>query len=625
MTITRSRVISSIRQRGGAEQEGLSGSGLVDHLLVELADAPPVGQDDGVEAAVGDGAGVGDGEPACALARADDAGDAVPDDACAQLGELLGGIAPVEHVEHVLEQRAGEGRVGVRAGGKRVEIVDAHSVIGLRPPGRGTGGCDGDDLLGEHVERVAGDDGGLDQPFVHALGDDGALEQVAAELGEDAPAGDLFDAVPGAADALQPAGDGLGRLDLDDEVDGAHVDAELERAGGDEAWQLAGLEQLLDVGALLARERAVVGAGDFDRLGVLAVAAGALRGELVEAQRNALGGAAVVDEHDRGGVLAHEVQQLGVDGGPDRASRGLAAGERLERIRLHPVDRQLAAGLRVGFGSSTRRAPRCAGRAAFCTPASTIVTCRLGPTRKRPISSSGLWVALRPIRCIDLPVPSTWAASRSSVSARCAPRFECGDGVDLVDDHGLDAAEHLARTRGEDQVQRLGCGDEDVWRLARHCGALALGRVAGADADGHVLGADAAQWHAQVALDVVGERLQRADVHHARAARARRVAALRRRSSQRSSAHRNAASVLPDPVGADTSTCSPARDRRPRLRLGGRGRGERPLEPLVRPAPKLRCLRNLLRRSCLRLHAQRTLADRSSGARRGRCPRRAPL
>ena len=104
------------------------------------------------------------------------------------------------------------------------------------------GDGDGDDLLGEHVERVARDDGLLDQSFVHAPGDDGALEQVAAELGEDATDADLIDAVPGAADALQPAGDGLGRLDLHYEVDGAHVDAELERAGGDEARQLAGLE-----------------------------------------------------------------------------------------------------------------------------------------------------------------------------------------------------------------------------------------------------------------------------------------------------------------------------------------------------------------------------------------------
>jgi hypothetical protein len=68
--------------------------------------------------------------------------------------------------------------------------------------------------------------------------------------------------VAGAADALQAAGDGLGGLDLQDEVHGAHVDAELERRGGHQARQLARLEQLLDHGALLPGERAVVGARD---------------------------------------------------------------------------------------------------------------------------------------------------------------------------------------------------------------------------------------------------------------------------------------------------------------------------------------------------------------------------
>ncbi len=74
---------------GGAEQERLPGAGLVDHLLVELADAPPVGERDGVEPAVGDGAGVGDGQLARALARSDGAGETVPDDARAQLAELF--------------------------------------------------------------------------------------------------------------------------------------------------------------------------------------------------------------------------------------------------------------------------------------------------------------------------------------------------------------------------------------------------------------------------------------------------------------------------------------------------------------------------------------------------------
>ena len=148
---------------------------------------------------------------------------------------------------------------------------------------------------------------------------DRALEQVGAELREDPPAADVADRVAGAADPLQAARDRLRRLDLDHEVDRAHVDPELERRGRDEARQLAGLEHLLDDRPLLARQRAVVGAGD------LAL------GELVEPQRQPLGRAAVVDEQDRRAVGLDQLEQLGVDRRPDRAPRRLgAAGQRVQ-------------------------------------------------------------------------------------------------------------------------------------------------------------------------------------------------------------------------------------------------------------------------------------------------------
>ena len=120
----------------------------------------------------------------------------------------------------------------------------------------------GDDLLGEHVERVAQVAGRLDLAVDHPPGDDGRFEQVAAVLREDRPTRRLADLVAGAADALQAAADRAGRLDLDDEVDRAHVDAELERRRGDDRAQLAALQPVLDHDALLAGERAVVRADE---------------------------------------------------------------------------------------------------------------------------------------------------------------------------------------------------------------------------------------------------------------------------------------------------------------------------------------------------------------------------
>ena len=70
------------------------------------------------------------------------------------------------------------------------------------------------------------------------------------------------DLVAGAADALHAGGDGGRRLDLDDQVDGAHVDAELEGGGGDEGADLPALRMVFDFGALRGGERAVMGAGE---------------------------------------------------------------------------------------------------------------------------------------------------------------------------------------------------------------------------------------------------------------------------------------------------------------------------------------------------------------------------
>lgn len=100
------------------------------------------------------------------------------------------------------------------------------------------------------------------------------------------------------------------------------------------------------------------------------------------------------------------------------------------------------------------------------------------------------------------------------------------EGVNLVDDDCVDGAESVSRLRGEQQVERLGRGDEDVRRLAAEAGALTLGGVAGADADGGIAEGDAAaaghvgnagQRGAKIALHVHGEGLERGDVDDAAA------------------------------------------------------------------------------------------------------------
>jgi len=87
-----------------AQGEHVADPRLVDHLFVELADAPSCAlsgrEEHGVQPTVGDRATAGDSEPLRTRATGERARDAVPDDARSKLGELIAGIPPGQHVEH---------------------------------------------------------------------------------------------------------------------------------------------------------------------------------------------------------------------------------------------------------------------------------------------------------------------------------------------------------------------------------------------------------------------------------------------------------------------------------------------------------------------------------------------
>ena len=156
--------------------------------------------------------------------------------------------------------------------------------------------------------------------------------------------------------------------------------------------------------------------------------------------------------------------------------------------------------------------------------------------------------------------------------------------VDLVDDHGLDPAERVARGRREHQEQRLGRGDEEVRGMADERAAVAAARVTGTHADdglgeGHVepLGreADAGEGRAKVLLDVEREGPQGGDVEEPRAARPLR----QRRGHQSIDAPEEGREGLARSRRGEDQGVLTARDRPPTLRLS-RGRlRERGLEP----------------------------------------------
>ena len=227
---------------GRAEEERLAGTRLVDHLLVELADPRAVRKRDREQPPVGDGAGVGDGEPLRAGATSHGALDAVPHDAGAQLGELLGRVAAGQQVEHGAQHLVGQVGERRRPADHPDQVVHGPLVEGAQRH----------DLLAEHIERVARVVRLLDLPGLHPLDHHRGLEQVGAVLREELAAARRAHLVPGPADTLEAGGHRARRLHLDDEVDRPHVDAELEAGRGHEPLEPPRLELVFDLQPPLA-------------------------------------------------------------------------------------------------------------------------------------------------------------------------------------------------------------------------------------------------------------------------------------------------------------------------------------------------------------------------------------
>ncbi len=512
-----------------AQGEQVADPRLVDHLLVELADPPAGalagGEEHGVQPAVGDGAARGDGEPLRTSAAGEGVGQPVPGDAGPELGELVAGVAAGEHVEHRLEHRPGERGVGGRAAGQGEHVVDGPLVEGAHRH----------HLLGEHVERGVGQVQRLDLAGEHALDDHRGLHEVAAELGEEHPAAHRTDLVAGAAHALQPGRDRGRRLDLHDEVDRAHVDAELEAARGDDGREPPRLQVLLDGRALLLAHRPVVGAGEHgggtargtrlghdlrgaarehggprhgirrgDGVGTLR-RLDALLPDLVEPGGEPLGEATAVGEDEGRGVLGDEVDDALLDVRPDRGAlfgTGRRAGQ---------VSGGLAELGHVGHGDDDLEVPLL-GRRRLHDVDRTAAGEVAGDLLDRP-DGGGQPDPLRRALEVGVEALERQRQVRTALGA--------GEGVHLVDDDRLDPGQGLAGGRGEDEEQRLGRRDEHVGGGARERPPLVGRGVARAHRDGDVgLGhpeaggrvPDADERAAQVALDVDGERLHGGDV-----------------------------------------------------------------------------------------------------------------
>ena len=355
--------------------------------------------------------------------------------------------------------------------------------------------------------------------------------------------------VVGPPRALQEGRNRPRRAELADEIDVADVDPELERRGGHERPQFAALQALLGEKTPLLGQAAVVRGDEFpaDQLGQVA--------------RHALGHAPRVDEDERGAMLARELGKPQVDLPPD-----IARHDRFERGRRN-LDREVALARVSGIDDGAARGRHLRAHEKARDFLDRLLRCGQAHTRRRCCR-----------QC------SKALERKREMAAALVGR----ERVDFVDDHGARGREHRASGIGAEQhIERFGRGDDNVRWPAPHARTLALRRIAGAHeranfdvpiAERCELGANARERRFEIALDVVGERLQRRDVDDAGFVRQRALDTAAHESVDRREKRGQRLARAGRRRHEDMAALLD-RGPRARLSLGGRGKG------LAKPGP----------------------------------------
>ena len=227
----------------------------------------------------------------------------------------------------------GEALIGfqrVAAGG---DEIDRGVEIGARQPGIGRGGAHfGEELVGEerraagaaedvlrqHVERAGAQRRRVLRVLRHRIDGGAAFQHLEAVGRHQHRLRRFVQPVVGAADALHQPRGALRRADIDDEIDVAPVDAEVERRGAHHRAQFAGAHGVLDLAALRDIERAVM-----QRDGEIVVV------HPPQFLEQEFGLAAGVDEHQRGLVALDQI----VDFAERVAGRMTGPGQMLSPCR----------------------------------------------------------------------------------------------------------------------------------------------------------------------------------------------------------------------------------------------------------------------------------------------------
>ena len=208
-------------------------------------------------------------------------------------GESLIGLERIaaggDKIDHRVEFRARERRIG------RGELDFGEQRIAQKRLAAGAA----ENVLGQHVERADARARRVLRVFGDGVDRRATFENLEAVRRDEHALRRFLHAVIGAPDALQQPRGALRRADIDDEVDVAPVDAEVERGGAHDRAQPAGRHRRFDLAPLRHVERAVM---QRDREVIVV--------DVPEILENSFGLAARIDEDQRGAVRLDEPVEL---------------------------------------------------------------------------------------------------------------------------------------------------------------------------------------------------------------------------------------------------------------------------------------------------------------------------
>ncbi len=367
-----------------------------------------------------------------------------------------------DEIDHVVEIGSRQTRVRRRC---------QHLLIELIGEKRLAAGA-AQHVLRQHVERADPQRRGILRILRDRIDRNRAFQHLEAVGRHQHGARGFVESMVGAADPLHQPRGALGRADIDDEVDVAPVDTEVERGGADHTAQFAGRHRVLDLAALGDVERAVM---QRDGQAVVVHAP-----EILEQH---FGLAAGVDEHQRGLVALDQLVHFGhrVAGAVPGPWQALPGVEHLDHGRCGAAGNDDVGGF--NFAVTLRHQKP---RQRF----------RLGDRRRQ---SDAAHLGRQP--------PQPRQSQRQQIAALGGDQR-----MQLVEHDALQRAEQERRiVGGQQQRQLFGRGQQNIRRIAPLPLPARHRRVAGAgldlDREAHL-----GDRRLQVARDIDRERLQGRDV-----------------------------------------------------------------------------------------------------------------